>query len=408
MARHFHLCSKGAFPLIALLLVACSERTESEQSSIGIRDSSGVKIAYSIPSSSIAQCRLSPKPTLEIGKENANEAYLFARISAVASLSDGRIVVLDRGNFEVRVFNEVGEWLYSFGAKGEGPGEFESPQGLWTGEGDIIYIGNYIPWRLEVFSPEGIFVRTISFDKIRTLPVLRTVMFDGTSVMAELDISILSKLDFSPTFYDLVYSDSNGVSSDTVATIPGPTYGTFDHHQPIVMNPVFEPSSSMDGTRNNFIVGWGGKAEYSVYNLSELSRPKMVVRWKSLSDRLVSTSALKLHYQQNQINQAGNIDQRTINQLTHPDRPVEKYFPAFKEAKMGRDFKVWISRYKRPEDEKDNRWLIFEDNGLFMCHIDLPIDFKMLEAGSNYILGVQKNQNGLERIVKYELRHPVN
>jgi hypothetical protein len=55
--------------------------------------------------------------------------------------SQGNIIILDSGNYRVLKFDLNGKFLNSFGRKGKGPGEFQSPQWISSGPKDNIYIG---------------------------------------------------------------------------------------------------------------------------------------------------------------------------------------------------------------------------------------------------------------------------
>jgi len=54
-------------------------------------------------------------------------AYLFEDVRALARDAEGLIYVADSGSLTVRVFDHRGTHVYSFGRRGEGPGEFRIP-----------------------------------------------------------------------------------------------------------------------------------------------------------------------------------------------------------------------------------------------------------------------------------------
>lgn len=53
--------------------------------------------------------------------------YLFDDVRALARDAEGLIYVADSGSLTVRVFDQRGTHVYSFGGRGEGPGEFRIP-----------------------------------------------------------------------------------------------------------------------------------------------------------------------------------------------------------------------------------------------------------------------------------------
>ena len=75
---------------------------------------------------------------LEIGEFEGDDAYLFSRIAAVAADTRGRILVVDRGVHDVRVFDPDGEFLFRVGGEGDGPEEFRGPCCLgFSPEGEL-------------------------------------------------------------------------------------------------------------------------------------------------------------------------------------------------------------------------------------------------------------------------------
>lgn len=75
---------------------------------------------------------------LEIGEVEGDDAYLFSRVVSVAEDPVGRILVVDRGASDVRVFDSDGGFLFRFGGEGDGPNEFRDPCCLgFSREGEL-------------------------------------------------------------------------------------------------------------------------------------------------------------------------------------------------------------------------------------------------------------------------------
>lgn len=83
------------------------------------------------------------KGTVAIGVMDGDSAYIFGEVVDAEFLSDGSVAILDRQARDLRVFDESGEFRYSVGGPGEGPGEMDfpvalvvpSPGELWVVEG---------------------------------------------------------------------------------------------------------------------------------------------------------------------------------------------------------------------------------------------------------------------------------
>ena len=116
-----------ALAFIALGAAACQQDEPSEGGS-GTQpsDSAGIRIVENPPPAGGSRLgwRVGPGPAVSIGAVEGEVPYLFASAADATNLRDGRIVVVDRGSDELRVFDALGTHLATWGGRGEGPGEF--------------------------------------------------------------------------------------------------------------------------------------------------------------------------------------------------------------------------------------------------------------------------------------------
>jgi hypothetical protein len=57
--------------------------------------------------------------------------------------SDGSIVVADQGNHRLQVFDRGGDFLRSFGFKGQELGRLHNPRGIALGKHNTIAVADY-------------------------------------------------------------------------------------------------------------------------------------------------------------------------------------------------------------------------------------------------------------------------
>ncbi len=100
------------------------------------------------------------EPLVEIGTVNGAPEYQFADVVAAVRLANGHIVVADRGASELRGYNAHGEFQWSAGRAGEGPGEFGSLDFVGTMAGDSLVTYDNSLLRVQVFGPDGGLART--------------------------------------------------------------------------------------------------------------------------------------------------------------------------------------------------------------------------------------------------------
>jgi DNA-binding beta-propeller fold protein YncE len=76
----------------------------------------------------------------------------------VALAPDGDIYVSDGyGNNRVHLFSPEGKLLLSWGEKGEGPGQFNLPHGIWVRDGKV-YVADRQNHRIQIFTLDGEYI----------------------------------------------------------------------------------------------------------------------------------------------------------------------------------------------------------------------------------------------------------
>ena len=89
-----------------------------------------------------------------IGKRGGQPGE-FNLPSDAAVAPDGRLWVLDAGNFRVQTFDANGRALRSFGSVGRGTGQFARPRGLAIDRDGLIYVSDASFCNIQVFRADG-------------------------------------------------------------------------------------------------------------------------------------------------------------------------------------------------------------------------------------------------------------
>jgi hypothetical protein len=83
-----------------------------------------------LPRAPMAQVLAIGAVRAEIGREDEAGPYMFGSIGGMAMGGDGTLYVSDNATNEIRIFDQGGRHLGTFGRRGRGPGEFVNPIGL--------------------------------------------------------------------------------------------------------------------------------------------------------------------------------------------------------------------------------------------------------------------------------------
>jgi peptidylamidoglycolate lyase len=102
------------------------------------------------------------KLLLTIGTERVAgvDATHFDKPTDIAFASDGSIYVSDGyGNNRVAKFSPDGKFLFDWGHKGQGPGEFDLPHSVAVDAQGNVYVADRSNARVQVFDPNGKFLK---------------------------------------------------------------------------------------------------------------------------------------------------------------------------------------------------------------------------------------------------------
>jgi hypothetical protein len=104
--------------------------------------------------------RVSTQPILRIGEADGDSAYMFHNAVSSLRLADGRIVVLNSGSNQLRIYDAKGKLVFSKGRRGNGPGEFVRAIRLYSVARDTLVVYDRGNSRFTVHTLAGDFVRS--------------------------------------------------------------------------------------------------------------------------------------------------------------------------------------------------------------------------------------------------------
>jgi hypothetical protein len=411
-----------ALGFVPLALAACGDAGPSGSAS-SVRDSAGIRIVEN-PVTDGDTCVVSPEPTLDLGLVDGPAEYQFYRVFDAATLSDGRIAVLDQGSGQIRIFSAEGAFEIAFGGEGGGPGEFRRVFQLWVMAGDTLVVGDYRPWRFSIFTPEGVFVRAVVPDPVYpNVPNSMTPLADGTFVLSEECCPFTVEAgEWADLRLDLVHHAADGAMIDTLAVLPHGHQGWLDAEIRFMGGFVFEATSRVAGGEGRLVVGTALEREIRVFDMVpgqtkeaaaresriDFSRPTGLVRWTGPD--LTITAEHVAAYRRSELERAAEYElpqvRRAAEALVSEDRPIANRFPSHAGLEIGLEGDIWVHEYPRPAED-DPGWLVFDAEGRFECRASLPLEAgDLYEIGPDYILGKAEDELEVEHVRRHALTRP--
>lgn len=370
-------------------------------------DSAGVRIVTIDPLASDAVCTLSEEPTFYIGDSEESDEQWFTRVLGTVRLSDGSFAVADDYTMQVRIFDGSGAHVRSMGREGEGPGEFKRLWLMWRLPGDTLWVGDYRPWRYQVYTAAGEWVRTVTMD-----PVYPNPPRGGGGVLANgLSINVRQMSarpqDFSTPDRNQVEAHApDGKLIGVLATVRGRTFGQVDDGTlNYYLSPWYDSSPTIDAEGRTIVTANGRDPEVRV--LDDEMHLRLILRWDDPGANVTSADIQAAREaERRRALEDGEISQFEEANLS-PKRPAADVFPTVSSVKAGVDGTVWVYRYRRPGAPARPRLMGFSPDGDFVCHLTTgKSGFTIREFGADYVLGVHTTELGVQHVAMYDLVRP--
>ena len=395
--------------LVTLASFACQEDNQLQRSPTGLAshayDSAGIRITEneSPPEGSRLPWRIGPEPTVSIGELDGEEPYMLHWAGNIARLSDGRIMVGNRGSSEVRMFDASGNHLVSWGGEGEGPGEFTNLAHAAPWPGDSI-VAWYSPGRgISVFDSEGNYGRSF---------VLRSgeaeVWRRPRPIAARAGGTILSINDPEDADTAVVEIwDADGALSASLGTHPHREVIVTTNEQGYreLMWPAYGRELVTGQWGDLVVAGHTSRYEIRAFRddgtLARIVRREHVLREPTEDDR------------------KPYVDEQLAMYATIPDLPPEvverarksfeptpraETFPAFSTVLSDAVGNLWVREFDFPREERPAPlWTVFDPDGRVLGFIETPKGLRIGQIGEDYILGHHRDELDVEYVQLWPL-----
>ncbi len=367
------------------------------------RDSLGVRIVESHGQrwATDDAWTIADHPALQIGTLDGDPDYQFFRIVAAVRLPNEHIVVANGGTSQIVAYDRSGTHLWTAGGRGEAPGEYRLITGLATGPGDSLWIYDFGLRRFTILTTTGDVVRTVSIGASLSAPGAIGRLRDGSFLVKEAwsglahgqDALGLERLPVA-----IARFGPDGEGPDTIATVPGREVflGTEDGRM-VMSAPLFGRNTSAAMRAGRLAVGDQETFQIAIHSaqgkLQRLARVPAVDLSISASD----VSAMK----------AARLERESENEramlarhLDAMDVPPTR--PAFGDIMIDPQDYLWVSDYTSYPTVARS-WRVFSPNGELLGTIDLPVRFRLLDIGDDFVLGVYRDDSDVEYVQLYAL-----
>lgn len=354
--------------------------------------------------------RASAEPLFSIGtSQGVDSPYELFRVAGAMRLSDGGIVLVTQGHYEVRRFGPDGAHLWTRGRLGEGPGEFELPQLLATCSSDnriVIYDRSH--YRVSILDNDGERVSEYLLDfGDRTPYSLIKCAPSGRMVFTQFGNPEQRPDHEGPYRWimSIVYTDGEGAAPQVFRRgIPGTDRMLyFSNGVPVTESPLtWGRNISIASTDRGAWIGTADTHEIELVDWTGNTINR--IRWNGPDLEVAEEHVDAYRDELREAYQAEGRDdwEQRFNgywELQRPNLPTR--FPAYTEFIIA-DGLIWVRQF-RPPGQSEQHWLGFSDDGTHVATMSLPSGMKVQDLGSDWVLAVLTGPFGIERLVVHQL-----
>ncbi len=85
--------------------------------------------------------------------------------------------------------------------------------------------------------------------------------------------------------------------------------------------------------------------------------------------------------------------------------PRHETYPAFSVIRADAEGRIWLADYRAPEEER-RLWTVFSPDGHALGRVQTPDGLNVLEIGSDYVIGLIRDDLEVEHVRLHALRRP--
>jgi hypothetical protein len=339
------------------------------------------------------------EPRVRIGVADGDAAYLLFGARQAQRLSDGRIVVMNSGTSEIRIFDSRGRHVRTVGRRGGGPGEFAGLQRIGLIRGDTIMAYDVNLGRISVFSPAGDLVRSHNVQPFANNVTPRAAGFTSNGHM-------LAHTDFGRVFIPGEHRDTLTFGLLGPTGVPGAMFGRFPGEEYFILagggaavrRPVTFGRNTYASARGDHVV-IGSSDDFTIRAFDGSGRP-LRTHTGERPPRPVQRSdvrAADAFYIDNMWPQMRGEVERRIAEFPH-----RLSFPAFEDLLVGADGSIWV-RESAPPGASERRWSVYGADGALVRRVRGAGELEIVDAGADWVLAWQRDGDGVESILMFDL-----
>lgn len=369
--RVWHMAGSRRWSAAALLMVGVFSTDTAAQSARG----------------AARALRVSPAPTVRIAPSEQPD-QLIEILAGATRLANGQIVVGNRGDYALYLYDSAGRFLRRTARKGSGPGEVQA-LGLFHRCGPYVHAHELTANKTVVFGTGGEYLRTF---RLPELPYRSTCNANGTyGIMSwETTKSVPQGAHRNTVHYWLTRGDTaRGVS---LGMHPGS-----ERYSNNLMVLGREPRLAL--SRDRAFIALADSLHVLVFDMNGTPLPALHAPWKP---QRVTDADVDAYIERMVALYGEEMRKLVTTEVKAMPRPST--LPATLDLLADSEGLVWVQSFPSASSPTVI-WTVFAPTGAVVARVPLPTGLTVFEVGRDYLLGaITDPDTGLSEIVVHALQ----
>ena len=380
---------------LTVLSVGC-EPPETPPQNVTVRDSAGIRIVENGPVAGVeAPWRLSEERLFRVGWDEAGP--FFVNVLNGVIMGDGRFAVADYSENRIYILTRAGVVDAEIGRSGEGPGEFLRISGLVALGGDTLLVHDSGNQRLHYFASD-----LLVYDTHLARPTGSTeegrVFFEVKAALRTPSGDLLmlpAMVGYSPPPPD------GWVAFPILRVTPDGEVDTLAHiDDSEFQGGVFSDMGTVGAIPGGILYARSDRAE--VQWLDEQGAIIQLARWEP--ERVELTDDVWSQYEQAyRATRPGLEEAEYRERLARSKGAAEGPLPLFRAIYGDSDGNAWVADYTLSSRLQPRTYSVIRRSGEWLGSVTFPEDFRVLQIGSNFVLGVETDEFDVQAVSVYQI-----
>lgn len=359
---------------------------------------------------------VSRTPVLEIGGVDGRGPTEFNRIEGAARLSDGSVAVGDGGTPEVRLFTASGTFSRLLLGKGRGPNELDVLDRIFAVGDTLLVMEGFhavhvvrpgVEARRVVLGPVKNYLRGVAWGALGARKLVTQLQSEGADESTRKPLARFDTISYAA----IALVDS---SARVIASLPNPPRFSLEAGRAPTYPIGFAPHPHFTSVPGRFCIGFS--ARYDITCHDSLGRVMFQIQRNVPQGRV--TEGARQAFRDAQAGIRSDGSSRYAGQLLEHRKRVAAaarfaaVYPAFSQLLLARSGELWVRAFAMEDgvntsslrsNTTPSHWSIYDLTGQWVADCTLPARFAPLDIGRDYVLGVSKDEDDIERVTMYAL-----